>query len=90
MYSTGYDYDTINEVVRVYAGGFVAPGYINLYAYEDGLAEEETEGFLIYLDLLESELDERDVGQVNLSRSVYLVRISQSGSTSFYMLDVYM
>jgi hypothetical protein len=49
-----------------------------LDAYLDGLAEE-LEGFVLYLDVVESELDPRDVGLVNLSRSVYLVVINQSG-----------
>ena len=53
-------------------------------AYLDGLAEE-LEGFVLYLDVMESELDPRDVGQVNLSRSVYLVVINQSG-----MIDVHL
>ena len=73
-----YDYESINTTLSVYAGGFVAPGYINLNAYSDGI-EEELEGFVIILRLLESDLDPRDVGLVNISRSIYLVRINQSG-----------
>ena len=52
--------------------------YVDIGAFQDGLAEVQ-EGFVIYLDILESELDPRDVGQVNVSRSLYFVRINQSG-----------
>jgi hypothetical protein len=61
------------------AGGvFLAP-YLSLDAYQDGIAEQ-SEGFVLLLEIEESELDPRDVGSVSLSRSVYLVRINQSGT----------
>ena len=78
-YSVAYDYETIDTTLSIFAGGFVAPGYINLTAFSDGM-EEELEGFVIVLRLLESELDPRDVGLVNISRSIYLVRIRPSGT----------
>ena len=59
--------------------GLVAvPLPLGIFAYIDGLAEE-TEGLVVYLDLVESELDPRDVGQVALERSTYLIRINPSG-----------
>ena len=67
-------------------GGLVYPRVILLNAYEDGVPEE-AEGFVLYVDLLESELNSRDVGQVNLSRNAYLVRINESGI--YYSLCVY-
>ena len=80
---TVYDYRTIDRTIPLTAG---SPEYSNyeltLDAYLDGLAEE-LEGFVLYLDVMESELDPRDVGQVSLSRSVYLVVINQSGVIYF-------
>ena len=78
--SVGFDYESINSTLSVFAGGTFAPVYVNLNAYEDGSAEE-VEGFVIVLSLLDTELDSRDVGQVNISRSIYLIRINQSGIT---------
>ena len=46
--------------------------------YDDGVGEE-VEGLIVLLEVLESELDERDVGQVDLARAAYLVRIYHSG-----------
>ena len=60
------------------AGGFIFPPTLSLDAYQDGVAEQ-SEGFVLLLEIEESELDPRDVGNVSLSRSVYLVRINQSG-----------
>ena len=60
------------------AGGNFTPPYLSLEAYQDGIAEQ-SEGFVLLLAIDESELDPRDVGSVSLSRSVYLVRINQSG-----------
>ena len=54
------------------------PPPLDIFAYIDGLAEE-TEGLVVYLELVESELDARDVGQVELERSTYLIRINPSG-----------
>ena len=53
------------------------PPPLGIYAYIDGLAEK-IEGLVVYLELVESELDSRDVGQVALERSTYLIRINQS------------
>ena len=76
---TVYDYRTIDRTIFLIAGSPENSNYeLTLDAYLDGLAEE-LEGFVLYLDVIESELDPRDVGQVNLSRSVYLVVINQSG-----------
>ena len=85
---TVYDYRTIDRTISLTAG---SPEYSNyeltLDAYLDGLAEE-LEGFVLYLDVIESELDPRDVGQVSLSRSVYLVVINQSGVIYFILLGI--
>ena len=34
---------------------------------------------MLFLEIIESELDPRDVGNASLSRSAYLVRINDSG-----------
>ena len=60
------------------AEGFFDPPELYLEAYQDGIAEQ-SEGFVLLLEIDESELDPRDVGNVSLSRSVYLIRINQSG-----------
>ena len=58
--------------------GLVAvPPPLGIFAYVDGLVEE-IEGLVVYLELVESELDPRDVGQMALERSMYLIRINPS------------
>ena len=53
------------------------PPHLGILAYIDGLPEE-TEGLVVYLELDESELDPRDVGQIALERNTYLIRINSS------------
>ena len=50
----------------------------DLAIYNDGIAED-VEGLILFLEVIESQLDPRDVGQVQLTRSAYLITISQSG-----------
>ena len=38
----------------------------------------------MFLDIIESDLDPRDVGQVSLERSSYLIRINESGTFLVY------
>ena len=73
-----YDYVGIDKTIQIITGGFFLPELLQIGPYQDGVAEE-LEGFVLFLDVLESELDERDVGQVSLTRAAYLVRINQSG-----------
>lgn len=73
-----YDYLAINTTDNAYAGGFVSPNLYLLAAFLDGIPEQ-MEGFVFFLEIVESELDPRDVGNVSLSRSAYLVRINDSG-----------
>ena len=54
------------------------PNFFPLAAFPDGIPEQ-MEGFVLFLEIIESELDPRDVGNVSLSRSAYLVRINDSG-----------
>ena len=51
----------------------------DLPIYNDGIAED-VEGLILFLEVVESQLDPRDVGQVQLIRSAYLITISQSGT----------
>ena len=62
----------------LFAGGSVPQQFFFIETYVDGV-RENTEGYVLYLDIIEADLDPRDLGQVNLSRSVYLVRIEPSG-----------
>ena len=50
--------------------------------YGDGL-REDIEGLILFLEIQESGLDPRDVGNVSLSRSAYLLRINQTGKMGF-------
>lgn len=77
---TAYDYRAINITANVYAGGFVAPNFYFFGAYSDGI-QEQREGLVLLLEIIESELDPRDVGNVSLSRSAYLIRINDSGTS---------
>ena len=77
-----YDYSAIDTIERIFAGGFGdLPNFYFLEAYSDGI-QEEREGLVLFLEIIESELDPRDVGNVSLSRSAYLVRIDDSGMTT--------
>ena len=73
-----YDYKEVDTTLSGLAGGIFVPPSLSLNAYQDGIAEQP-EGFVLRLEIVESELDPRDMGNVSLSRSVYLVRINQSG-----------
>ena len=79
LLSAVYDHSDINETKRVYAGGFVVAPFVLLETFSDGISEQ-TEGSVLFLEIIESELDPRDVGNVSLSRSAYLVRINDSGN----------
>ena len=83
FFLTVYDYRTIDTTISPTAG---SPNMYELTfdAYLDGLAEE-LEGFVLYLEVMESELDPRDVGQITLSRSVYLIVINQSGMVNVHL-----
>ena len=51
---------------------------ITVSVYNDGVAENE-EGFVILLGVLPEELDNRDVGFVDVLTPVLLVRLQQGG-----------
>lgn len=73
-----YDFESVNTTIAGLAGGIFFLPSLSLDAYQDGLLEQ-LEGFVLYLEIVQSELDDRDVGNASLSRSTYLVRINQSG-----------
>ena len=61
--------------------GFVGSAFGLLFPiYDDGIAED-VEGLVLSLEVLESELDPRDVDFVNLPRSAYIIAIYPSGIT---------
>ena len=74
-----YDYRNLNSTFSVYAGGTFSPSFLEIVTYYDGVTEN-LEGFVLFLEIAEPELDERDVGNVSLSRSTYLLRINQTGT----------
>ena len=77
-FATEYDYQTVSRTYSVLAGGFIAPVFFGIEIYQEGVAEN-LEGFVLFLEIAESELDQRDIGNVSLSRSTYLLRINQTG-----------
>lgn len=78
-FPAAYDYETIDKTLSLsFTSQVVHYDELFFDAYLDGIPEE-LEGFVLYLELIESELDPRDVGHVNLSQSVYLIIINQSG-----------
>jgi hypothetical protein len=81
-----FDYEAVDTTINGFAGGiFISPS-LSLDAYQDGEAEQ-LEGFVLYLEIVESELDPRDVGNVSVSRSAYLVRINQSGTAMNLVIE---
>ena len=84
-----FDYEEVDTTLSGFAGGiFISPSMpLTLNAYQDGEAEQ-LEGFILYVEIDESELDPRDVGNVSLSRSAYLVRINQSGTAMKSVIEV--
>ena len=65
--------------IRLDAGGIFLPPIVPLgfVAFDDGVTED-VEGIVVFLEVLESELDDRDRGEVELERSAYLIRINPS------------
>ena len=53
--------------------------------YDDGIAED-VEGLVLSLEILESELDPRDVDFVNFPRSAYIIAIYSSGITIIILI----
>ena len=85
--SAEYDFKAIDTTFTLYAGGSIlSRPYITLEAYQDGISEQ-VEGFSIFLEIEESGLDPRDVGQVSISRIHSFVRINQS---SMYHISSYL
>ena len=81
-----FDYNSTETITPFFVGGFfpIPTLFFGFPVYQDGV-DEEIEGFVVFLEVLESELDERDVGQVNLTRPAYLVRINPSGMYIYYI-----
>ena len=76
---TALDYNNTTPLIPFLSGVLPPiPQYVQLFIYEDGL-EEETEGLILFVDIPESLLDPRDVGQIDLLRSAFLVTINESG-----------
>ena len=63
---------------EIYAGGPFPSELILAFAPNDDGVMEEVEGLVAYFEVRDSELDERDRGEVTLERSAYLLRITPS------------
>ena len=78
---TEYDFFNIGDnrlLFQIYAGGISpTPTLIPFGTFDDGIVED-VEGLVVYVEILESELDDRDRGEVTLERSAYLLRITPS------------
>ena len=97
FYTIGSDFGFFSTRYVVQAGAPLPPQMVQIFTFEDTLPEN-TEGFIAFLELQESELDARDIGQVELVRSAYLVRINEprkhmythcSLCNTFYMYGKY-
>jgi hypothetical protein len=82
-----FDYETVDTTISGITGDVVISPSLTLDAYQDGEAEQ-SEGFVLYLEIIDSELDPRDVGNVSVSRSAYLVRINQSGTAMNLVIEL--
>ena len=74
-----------NFAVTHPGGNGAAVGKFRFPIYDDGIAED-VEGLVLSLEVLESELDPRDVDFVNLSRSAYIIAIYPSGMTIIILI----
>ena len=72
------DFGAFSMRYAVRAGLPLPPQAVEILTLPDS-SPEGTEGFIVFVEVQESELDERDVGQVELIRSAYLIRINPSG-----------
>ena len=78
-----YDYQHLNQTLSVSGLGFGEDDrFFFIETYGDGLTES-IEGLILFLEIQESGLDPRDVGNVSLSRSAYLLRIKQTSKLGF-------
>ena len=74
LYCAGDDFVNFTTTYSLSVGGPLPPTIFDITAKQDDISEN-TEGFVVYLKVGESELDERDVGQVDLVRDAYLAQI---------------
>ena len=83
-----YDYRGLDTTVSVSGTGIIPSFVVPFETYQDGV-REGAEGLVLYLDIDESELDPRDVGEVSLDRSFYLVRITELGMCTIAQLKTW-
>ena len=60
---------------------------VSISVYNDGVPEEE-EGFVVLIGVSEEDLDERDVGNVDVRSPVVLVRVLDSGKPIIVVLHL--
>ena len=72
--SAGEDFVAFSNTYNVNAGVALPPVFFNVSTILDDITEY-AEGFFIYFDIQEFNLDPRDVNQVSLDRDAYLIRI---------------
>ena len=72
--SAGEDFVAFSNTYNVNAGVPLPPVFFKVSTILDDITEY-AEGFFIYFDIQEFNLDPRDVNQVSLDRDAYLIRI---------------
>ena len=78
FYYAEYDYDFRGSATVVHHAGQGRIIHSFIPVYDDGIAED-VEGLVLFFEVLESELDPRDVDFISFSRSTYLIVINPSG-----------
>ena len=79
VYYAEYDCDFGESATVVHHAGLSGVGHsFFIPVYDDGIAED-VEGLVFFFEVLESELDPRDVDFISFNRSTYLIVINPSG-----------
>ena len=77
FYAPAGDFAIYKMTFNVLAPPMFGTPSIQAITFDEGLRDENVEGFIAFLELgEESEFDARDVGQVELVRNSYLIRIN--------------
>lgn len=71
------DLSLFSRTYIIQAGAPLPPQIFSIITTPDSLSED-AEGAILFLEFQELELDERDMGQVQLVRDSYLIRINDS------------
>ena len=72
------DFNGTTQTLELLADLTARTATVTIPVYNDGTPEDE-EGFVVLIGVFENDLDERDVGFVNILDPVALVRLLDSG-----------